>query len=749
MCQYMSSQENINGVAIGIDLGTTYCCNATYRNGKVEIIPSNTGERTTPSFISFNESEIFIGEPAKNILTSNPLNTTYDIKRIMGKSFDDRVLQSDLKYFSFKVNDDSKTNRPLICVSHMNEEKKYFPEQLSGLLLAQLKKDAEDYLRCQVTKAVITVPAYFNNAQRQATKDAGEIAGLNVLRIINEPTAASIAYGINICENEKMTSHNVVVFDLGGGTLDVSVLNIVDGVFEVKSTNGDIHLGGIDFDNKLLQYCMTEFVKRNTLTESHVMQLLKDIRAQRRLKSSCKNAKRTLSTSMTTTIYIDSFFTYTENDTGNIISKDLNITVSRSKFEELCQENFKRCLIPLEQALKDSKLSKSEIDEVIMIGGSTRIPYVREIVQKFFDGKQLRTDVNPDEAVATGAAIQAAILNGQMDTTLDGLVLVDVTPLSLGIEARNNEMSIIIEKNTSIPCAHTQIYSTNTDNQRSVKIKVFEGERPLTKDNTLLGIFELIELPPMPRGVPRIKVTFEIDVNGILHVVATEETTGKSKKISIKRDNNKFNEDDIIKMIETANKCKTIDATIKATLSARNELEKYLYGAKHTIDMINLSVCTAEILHAKTLVVQTQEWFDKNISANAMALKEKHSDIERELTPLICQLLRSETLSKNQQEQLKEPIKETIEEQPKESIEEQSKKTIDEHSKESIDEQPKESIEEQPKKTLEEHPKVEMKLTNTSAVRHVGRPKKIPVADTQIPVKKEEPKKRGRKPKVL
>jgi L1 cell adhesion molecule like protein len=740
----MSSQENTNGYAIGIDLGTTYCCNATYRNGKVEIIPSNTGDRTTPSFISFSDSEIFIGLPAKNILASNPLNTVYDIKRIMGKSFDNKVLQSDLKYFSFKINNDTKTNRPLIYVSHMNEEKKYFPEQLSSLLLAQLKKDAEDYLGGPVTKAVITVPAYFNNAQRQATKDAGEIAGLDVLRIINEPTAASIAYGINICENEKMTSRNVVVFDLGGGTLDVSVLTIVDGVFEVKSTNGDIHLGGIDFDNKLLQYCIAEFVKINSLTESQVTQLLKDIRAQRRLKSSCETAKRTLSTSLTSTIYIDSFFTYNDCNNENTISKDLNITISRSKFEELCQENFKRCIIPLEQALKDSKLSKSEIDEVIMIGGSTRIPYVREIVQKFFNGKQLRVDVNPDEAVATGAAIQAAILNGQMDITLDGLVLVDVTPLSLGIEARNNEMSIIIERNTTIPCACTKIYSTNTDNQRSVKIKVFEGERPLTKDNTLLGTFELVELPPMPRGVPRIKVTFEIDVNGILHVVATEETTGKSKKISIKRDNNKFNEDDITKMIEMANKCKTIDSMIKATLSARNELEKYLYGAKHTIDMINLYVCTTDILRAKALLTQTQEWFDKNISANAIAIKEKHSNIESELTPLICQLLstHSDTISKNQQEQPKEPTDEHTEEQPKEPTDEHT----EEQPKEPVSEQPKESISEQPKESISEQPKEPINV-NTPTARHVGRPRKIPLVGT--PIKKEEPKKRGRKPKLV
>jgi len=696
MSQLNDHQDNL---AIGIDLGTTFCCNAVYRNNKVEIIPTNSGGRTTPSYLSFTETDIMIGESAKNELTINTQNTVYDVKRMMGKLFDDRVLQSDLKYFSFKVTNDEKMNRPIINVMHQNQENTYYPEQISGLLLSQLKKDAEDYLGMSITNAVITVPAYFNNAQRQATKDAGEIAGFNVLRIINEPTAASIAYGINICENDKKNSRNVIVFDLGGGTLDVSILNIMDGVFEVKATSGDTHLGGEDFDNKLVQYCLSEFAKEKKLDSDSIGLLLKDIRAQRRLKTVCETAKRILSTSLVTNICVDSFFK----------GDDLNVRLSRAKFEELSSDFFKRCLVPLDRALEDSFLSKTDIDDIIMIGGSTRIPHVREIISQYFDGKHLRLDINPDEAVASGAAVQAAILNGQMDSTLDGLVLVDVTPLSLGIEAKNSEMSIIIERNTTIPCSHTKIYSTNTDNQRSVKVRVFEGERPLTKDNILLDTFELLELPPMPRGVPRIRVSFDIDVNGILHVIATEETTGKSKKISIKRDSSHFEKDDIDKMIEESKKCNTVDSAIKATLQARNNFEKYLYSASHTVNRINQTVSVDEINNVKSLLSNATEWFENNTSANAVAFNEMHKKVESEVTPIICNLLASQNAIIAEQQTIVQPVVT----QP-DIIEPQIPQT-----------QPADV----PKKA--------------------GRPKKIivePIVSTIIEPISSEPKKRGRKP---
>lgn len=703
----MNTETKNNAVAIGIDLGTTFCCNAIYRNNRIEIIPTNSGGRTTPSYISFTDTDIMIGESAKSNVGNNPFNTVYDVKRMMGRQYDDKILQNDFKHFSFKVEKDEKTNRPIIPIRFMEEDKRYFPEQLSGFLLLQLKKDAEDYLGCPVEKAVITVPAYFNNAQRQATKDAGEIAGLEVLRIINEPTSASIAYGINICENEKSESRNIVVYDLGGGTLDVSILNIKDGVFEVVSTNGDTHLGGEDFDSKLVQYSIKEYANAMKLDKDTAISLLKDSRALRRLRSVCETAKRTLSTSLSTFIQVDSFHQ------GN----DLNLRITRAKFEESCCDLFDRCLTPLKQALTDSKLNIEQIDEVIMIGGSTRIPRVRDIVKEFFKGKQLKIDINPDEAVASGAAVQAAILNGQMDNTLDGLVLVDVTPLSLGIEAENGKMSVLIERNSTIPCSKTGIYSTSADCQRTVNVIVYEGERLLTKDNTLLGSFELLELPPMPRKVPRIKVTFDIDVNGILHVTAIEETTGKTKKISIKRDNNRFDQETLTKMIDDANKYKSIDSAIQATLVARNDLEKYLYSAQSTLRNVKTNEHVSEMSHditqAHSMLSDVIAWFDANPSANANAYKEKHTTLESSLTPLICKLLSLQT-------KVIEPIVEIIPNVEHEIIEEHEIKDI-----EIVPDVP--DVSNVPKKR--------------------GRkPKKVEIVDAVE--EKPAPKKRGRKPRV-
>jgi L1 cell adhesion molecule like protein len=717
----MNTETNNNSVAIGIDLGTTFCCNAYYRNNRVEIIPTNTGGRTTPSYISFTDTDIMIGESAKNNVGNNPFNTVYDVKRMMGRSYDDKILQNDFKHFSFSVKKDEKTGRPIIPVQYMNQEKQYFPEQLSSLLLAQLKKDAEEYLGVPVHKAVITVPAYFNNAQRQATKDAGEIAGLEVLRIINEPTSASIAYGINICDNDKSTSRNVVVYDLGGGTLDVSILNIKDGVFEVISTNGDTHLGGEDFDSKLVQFGIKEYARINNLDKDTIGEILKDARALRRLRTVCETAKRTLSTSLSTFIQVDSFFK------GN----DLNIRVTRAKFEELATDLFERCTIPLRNAIDDSHLTIDQIDDIIMIGGSTRIPKIRDLVKDFFNGKQLRVDINPDEAIASGAAIQAAILSGQMDNTLDGLILVDVTPLSLGIEAENGKMSVIIDRNSTVPCSKTKIYSTYIDCQRTVNIKVYEGERALVKDNTILGTFELLDLPPMPRKVPRIKVTFDIDVNGILHVTAVEETTGKLKKISIKRDSNRFDNDTLTKMIEDANKYKSFDTAIQATLLARNDLEKYLYSANSTLKNIKIDNQTEEVLadinSAQGMLSDVMAWFEVNTSANAVAFKDKHAFIESSLTPLICKLLSIQSKQKDIEKVVVEKKEPETLQSPEESPEpthEQPEPVSNIDEKKSSE--PCATVEEAPKKRGRKPKKVEDKVAETE-------PKVV--------------KKRGRKPK--
>lgn len=627
----ISTTSSSNNYAIGIDLGTTYCCNAIYRNNRVEIIPNNNGNRTTPSYISFLETEKLIGESAKNNIATNAANTVFDIKRIIGRNYVDQLLQNDMKYFPFNISNDENTGKPRIKVNYMNEEKLYFPEQLSAMLLAQLKVDAEEYLGEKITNAVITVPAYFNNTQRESTKQAGEIAGLNVLRIINEPTAASIAYGFNLSETDKCADKYILVFDLGGGTLDVSILNICKGTFEVKSTSGDTHLGGEDFDNKLVKYCTTEFAKFNELTPEEIISLLKDARALRRLRSNCEIVKKSLSSCMSANVQVDSFFN----------SLDLNVKITRAKFEELCHDQFMQCITPMDQAIQNAKLNKTQIDEIIMIGGSTRIPYVRELVKNYFNGKQLRFDINPDEAVAYGAAVQAAILSGRgkSDNNLDKLVLIDVTPLSLGIEISNGEMSKIIERNTQIPCSKEQLFSTQTDNQRSVKVKIFEGERALTKDNTLLGIFELSGLPPMPRGIPRIKVTFDIDANGILQVSATEESTGKIKNIIINKDRTHFERNDVEKMISNANENAKFDEIIKNNLLARNTLENYIYSVKHLLSQIpadvNAEKYTIDIANVQSTIITAQKWFDLNVSVSAEGYYNKKMEMEKLLTPFL------------------------------------------------------------------------------------------------------------------
>lgn len=500
-------------------------------NEKVEIIANDQGNRTTPSYVAFTETERLIGDAAKNQVSKNPENTVFDAKRLIGRSFEDKAIQEDMKHWPFKVKK-SADGKPVISANHMGQEKTFRPEEISSMVLTKMKETAEAYLGEKVTRAVITVPAYFNDAQRQATKDAGAIAGLNVLRIINEPTAAAIAYGL---EKGGDKEKRVLIFDLGGGTFDVSVLAIEDGFFEVKATNGDTHLGGEDFDNRLVSFCVNDFQRKTGIDIS------KNAKSLRRLRTQCEKAKRILSSAVTAAIECEALAD----------GIDYSYQMSRAKFEELNIDLFRKCIAPVEQVLKDSGFSKSQISDVVLVGGSTRIPKVQQILQDLFNGKELNKSINPDEAVAYGAAVQAQILTGH-SAKLDGMILVDVVSLSKGLETAGGVMTNIIERNTAIPTKKSQIFTTAADNQPGVLIQVYEGERAMTKDNRKLGDFNLEGIPPAKRGVPQIEVTFEIDANGILNVSAMDKATGTKKQITITNDIGRMSKEEIEKMINDA-----------------------------------------------------------------------------------------------------------------------------------------------------------------------------------------------------
>jgi L1 cell adhesion molecule like protein len=646
----MEQSKNNHSYAIGIDLGTTYSCVAIMKNNKVEIIANDMGNRTTPSYVAFNDTDRLIGDAAKNQSTMNPKNTIYDIKRLMGRLWDDESVQNDIKNFSFNVSKDEKVGKSIINVKYKNINQTFTPEEISAMILSKMKSIAESYIGYEVKDAVITVPAYFNDNQRQATKDAGKIAGLNVIRIINEPTAAAIAYGLD--RNLGMAEQNILIFDCGGGTFDVSLLSIDSdlGIFEVKATGGDTHLGGEDFTNRIIDFLIEDFKKRymnengngDGMRNGSGFGTRDGITSKmlRRLFNAAERAKKILSSTTQANIEIESFY--------NEI--DYCTTITRAKFEELCSDLFKKCMIPVEQVLIDANMSKADVDEIILVGGSTRIPKIQSLLETFFIDKKLNKSINPDEAVAYGAAVQAAILNrnndNQCDENIKNILLLDVTPLTIGIETAGGIMTPMIKRNTTIPTSKTDTFSTNSDNQNIVNINILQGERRMADDNILLGKFELSNIPLAPRGAPRIEITYDIDADCILNVTAIEKSTGEKKSITINNNRSNLSKEEIDKMIIDANKFKENDEKIVACITAKNDLENYIYNLRDCItnnSNFKDKLTSDENKNFENLINDTIGWIDQNRLGSKEEFEEKMKYIQSVVDPVIKKIYSTQT----------------------------------------------------------------------------------------------------------